>query len=42
MNEPKQLEKIGRYQILARVGKSGMGVLYRGFDPCSIGRWRSG
>ena len=33
MNEPKQLEKIGRYQILARVGKGGMGVLYRGFDP---------
>src|SRR5262245_2608383 len=33
MNEPKQLEKIGRYQILARVGKGGMGVLYRGIDP---------
>jgi serine/threonine-protein kinase len=26
-------EKIGRYQILDRVGKGGMGVLYRGVDP---------
>ena len=27
------LERIGRYQVLERVGKGGMGVLYRGFDP---------
>jgi serine/threonine-protein kinase len=26
-------ETIGRYQILDRVGKGGMGVLYRGVDP---------
>src|SRR3954463_10061409 len=28
----QQLERIGRYQVLERVGKGGMGVLYRGFD----------
>ncbi len=33
MTVPKTLEKIGRYQVLERVGKGGMGVLYRGFDP---------
>jgi serine/threonine-protein kinase len=34
MTGPQQkLEKIGRYQVLERVGKGGMGVLYRGFDP---------
>src|SRR5438874_1511466 len=25
--------QIGRYQVLERVGKGGMGVLYRGIDP---------
>src|SRR6186997_900172 len=29
----QQLERIGRYQVLEKVGKGGMGVLYRGFDP---------
>src|SRR3954471_14578996 len=29
----QQLERIGRYQVLERFGKGGMGVLYRGFDP---------
>src|SRR4249919_2238480 len=33
MTVPKHLEKIGRYKVLERVGKGGMGVLYRGFDP---------
>lgn len=33
MTVPHKLEKIGRYQVLERVGKGGMGVLYRGFDP---------
>ncbi len=33
MTVPPKLEKIGRYQVLERVGKGGMGVLYRGFDP---------
>jgi predicted Ser/Thr protein kinase len=33
MTTPQKLEKIGRYQVLERVGKGGMGVLYRGFDP---------
>ncbi len=33
MTAPQKLEKIGRYQILDKVGKGGMGVLYRGFDP---------
>ena len=26
-------EKIGRYQVIERVGRGGMGVLYRGVDP---------
>src|SRR5215831_5103919 len=33
MSTPQKLEKIGRYQVLDKVGKGGMGVLYRGFDP---------
>jgi serine/threonine-protein kinase len=33
MTASPKLEKIGRYQVLERVGKGGMGVLYRGFDP---------
>ena len=33
MSPQQKLEKIGRYQVLERVGKGGMGVLYRGFDP---------
>ena len=33
MDAPKQMDRIGRYQVLEKVGKGGMGVLYRGFDP---------
>lgn len=33
MEAPKQIDRIGRYQVLEKVGKGGMGVLYRGFDP---------
>ena len=33
IDAPKMLERIGRYQVLQRVGQGGMGVLYRGFDP---------
>jgi len=32
-SQNQQIERIGRYQVLERVGKGGMGVLYRGFDP---------
>src|SRR5712691_7944091 len=30
---PKIPAQIGRYQVLERVGRGGMGVLYRGIDP---------
>jgi hypothetical protein len=33
MGRAKIPTQIGRYQILERVGKGGMGVLYRGIDP---------
>ena len=29
----KDPEKIGRYRVIERVGRGGMGVLYRGIDP---------
>ncbi len=30
---PTNPEKVGRYQIIERVGRGGMGVLFRGIDP---------
>ena len=30
---PANPEKIGRYQVVERVGRGGMGVLFRGVDP---------
>ena len=33
MNAPKQITQVGCYKVLEKVGKGGMGVLYRGFDP---------
>jgi eukaryotic-like serine/threonine-protein kinase len=30
---PTNPEKVGRYQIIERVGRGGMGVLFRGVDP---------
>ena len=33
VSAPTNPEKIGRYQILERVGQGGMGVLLRGIDP---------
>jgi serine/threonine-protein kinase len=30
---PANPEKIGRYQVIERVGRGGMGVLFRGVDP---------
>ena len=33
LSAPTNPEKIGRYQILERVGRGGMGVLLRGIDP---------
>ena len=33
MSVPTHPEKIGRYQVLERVGRGGMGILLRGIDP---------